>query len=992
MENNFTMQLATENSALTQFKKFNKVQWNKIEKVFDDPITNYVLETTRKLGNDNIKLTEIQYKYCGNNIYTTVIRPLLFNKNILNKDVSVIKEKQTKTKKKNKKAGNKLTKEEIIQNNIINGVTKNVEEAVKTYDMINYNPNYGFNSQYAEIKFATLLYAVHFWTHQKAVNLEQCYELYVGVKKILHYFVTNKNLSQIAYTDLSCAHTKLKTYCNFTYETMCSEFPRLCLTTNYDTIFKNLAIQPYESQIKLMNAMKAHKKSLILYKAMIGTGKTTITIALAEYVIGLRASLKATNQNEIQLLFACSVEPVRHQVCRMAYNQQIPFGVATIGDDKVVKVTNNFNCKSDNDRILIVSDLDCAIELLNKSQNYMLFVDEPTVGADQQNHPVTKAVSKLMILAPEKTILCSATLPDPHEIPSIISCFKEKHQSSVIESIYSKESLIGCELITPDGYTFLPHNNCTSVAELKIIIENLKTKPFIDRLYTAPVLYRLTKRMSEYNVPNILDLEKFFNHTSNLTQTNIQKGAIELLENLVILNDDSIIKKVCEPLEKVDKIKNIKDENTDSSEGFAWDESNESDDNSKNPLYDITKIFTDQAHLYMGNCLVISNDPTKFAFDNSKELLNGCDSATKIISKYVALETRFKQSLERLDSIKNEDDRSKKEQEIRNEHNPKLEFPSELQVNTLNHLMKFSPYMKDKIDNKLFQFENTLENISLDFNIPDWVMLLLFSKIGIYSPHTKSFAEGYIDSVLNMTANGQLAFLIACISICYGANYPFNHIIINDDAVCNNSIGTIVQALGRTGRPGQSWVGFGHIGPLTAARIMNYFRGIESDGISEEAKNLNMAFQLVLQEIRNSQPIKKITYDPKIQNIVPLSKVVPIKQEVIQNSIETQVDRKEPSKADVNSDWRNKKKPWEHKQNIEKLEKLAKPSLPNNTYVPPFRRTDQDGRRPFNQNTDGLQNNDRRPFNKTNTYGTHNNDKKPPNKPNADGWTTIHKK
>ena len=43
---------------------------------------------------------------------------------------------------------------------------------------------------------------------------------------------------------------------------------------------------------------------------------------------------------------------------------------------------------------MIVADLETAIELLKKDQDFILFIDEPTVGADQKNHPITKAVAK----------------------------------------------------------------------------------------------------------------------------------------------------------------------------------------------------------------------------------------------------------------------------------------------------------------------------------------------------------------------------------------------------------------------------------------------------------------------------------------------------------------------------------------------------------------------------------------------------------------------
>lgn len=859
----------------------------------------------------------------------------------------------------------------MIKNNIMSGVTKNIEDTVKSFDFAEYKTTYGFNSPYAEIKIATLLYATHYWLLKKPMNQDQCYELYVGIKKILCNITTNKNISKIACDDLAHAHNNLGKLCNFTYETMFSNFPRLCLMTDYDTVFRNLAIKPYESQTKLIDAIKTHKKGLFNYKAAIGGGKTTVAIAFCEYVITLRISQKANNSDQLatggtQFIFACSVEPVRHQVCQMAYNQCIPFGIGSIGEDKIVHITNNYNCKSDSDRILIVCDLDCAIELLNKSQNYVLFVDEPTVGADQRHHPVTNAVAKIIVLAPEKTILCSATLPETNEIAPIITYFSEKHVGAKIESIYSKESMIGCELINFDGYTLLPHNNCLTCEELQIIVNNLKTQSFIDRLYTAPVLYRLRKRLLENNIPNVINLETYFSNMGNLTQTNIQKAAIELLEGLLLLKDNSIIAKICQPLEKIDiditsrldKQIQMNDSSTENSnEGFAWDnedKSSSSDDIviQKQDVYDLNKIFMEQAYMYMGHCLVISKDPLKFAFDKSKTLLNNCDTASKIISKYTTSGNRFKQSLEKLESIKNEDDRSKKEQEIKNECKLSIDFPSILKLNTIDHLMQFAPHMKDKIDSKMFQFECILENIPLDFNIPDWVMLLLFAGVGIYQPHNKILCDSYNEYVLNMAANGQLAFLISDDSICYGANYPFNHVVIEDDIIENHSIGTLFQLIGRTGRVGKSWVGYAHIGQKTSMKIMNYIKGNESNGISDEAKNMNIAFKTVLNEIRNVKPNNKINQHSvpmiKPHNIIPLSDVVPIdpvvltKQHVAFNIMQNKkndidatdinicersqpiaVDKTpEPVKtiADTNPDWRKNKKPWELASNNKNLD------------------------------------------------------------------------
>src|SRR5439155_22602860 len=122
--------------------------------------------------------------------------------------------------------------------------------------------------------------------------------------------------------------------------------------------------------------------------------------------------------------------------------------------------------------------------------------------------------------------------------------------------------------------------------------------------------------------------------------------------------------------------------------------------------------------------------------------------------------------------------------------------------------------------------------------VPDWVMLLLFSGVGIYSPYSDLLDNGYTDLILNMVSDGKLAFLISDDNISYGANYPFSHVIIHDDVALQHSIGTIFQMAGRAGRVGQSWVAYAHIGDKTCQRIMNYIKGIENIGVTEEANNM----------------------------------------------------------------------------------------------------------------------------------------------------------
>lgn len=910
--NNMISDIKGENSEATQFKKFDRTQWVKIEKIYEDPLTNVILETMRRLGNADFKVDEVanNLKTCGDEIYSK-IRPILIEKNIIDKNIPItIKNKgQSKTAnvKKNKKAGNKLTKEDIIRNNIMSNVNKNIDEMLKTFASKRFNATYGFNSQYAELKLITFIYAINYCITSKNQDASQCYELLIGIRKTLHNIKNMQYLSEIAYNDLLYSYKKLGKHCDFKYATMFEKYPRLCLMTNYDTVFPNMAIKAYDSQISLINQIKTHKTGLFCYKAMIGTGKTTVVVALAEYINALRTMEKATNRKNsakkqpIQLIFTCSVEPVRHQVCRMAYNQQIPFGIAVIKNDNV-KIINNFSCKSDDERLLIVADLDATIELLNKSNNYILFIDEPTVGADQRDHPITNAVSKIITLAPPTTILCSATLPEPEEIPNIINYLKSRYAhlnaNYNVHSVCSKESLIGCEIIKSDGSILAPHNNCISCDELQTVTTNLKTKPFIDRLYTAPVVYKLCERMKKCGIENAIDLEEYFNDVTTLSQTNIQESAIKLLEILLEYKNDTLVETVCKPLEKINISNNCTkiydsqicdNQNDETESNFTWGDDNTNTDTTTSEVvvdgaYDLKEIFTTQAHRYLGGCLVVVCDPLKFAYENSIELLKNCETSARIVDKYNASLQKFNQALQKLSSIKNEDERTKKEQEIKGDFHPTLNFPEHLRINTIEHLVKFAPNMKNVIDKNSLMCKYSLENIPQTFNVPDWVMLLLFAGIGIYSPYDKKLSSSYTEYILNMSADGKLAFLISDDNISYGANYPFSHTISDDELTAKHSIGTIFQLMGRAGRVGQSWVAYAHVGDKTATRIMNYIKGIETIGITEEASNMNMSFERIQKEIEIFNECKKKDLLPKENtnkpSIIKLSEVTPIKKNV----------------------------------------------------------------------------------------------------------------
>lgn len=49
----------------------------------------------------------------------------------------------------------------------------------------------------------------------------------------------------------------------------------------------------------------------------------------------------------------------------------------------------------------------------------------------------------------------------------------------------------------------------------------------------------------------------------------------------------------------------------------------------------------------------------------------------------------------------------------------------------------------------------------------------------------------YYEEVQKLATNGQLALIISDDSMCYGVNYPLNHVIVTDEMACQRSVGAL---------------------------------------------------------------------------------------------------------------------------------------------------------------------------------------------------------
>lgn len=992
IDNNDNIDKNLEKNKRTTFDCIGSQGWKEIESELDHRTMN-VLQVLCDYVSDTKTDDNINILSCGDQYYE--LRKILVQHGILPNVEIKIEEK--KNKKKNKKKQSK-TKNEIIIANMTKKIMDLVGSTLKKKINDISDLNNIFNSPYVEVKLVGLMIMANMYIKKK-MSEKFCYELIMGIKKALHSSNNIRNKNQQCITDLKNFITagqkqvykhrdkiidadNLFDMVKFNYETLCYNYPKYLYCTKFDILFPWSSIKPYESQIDFLDKVKNfHSKnipSLYFYPAAIGGGKTTSIVPLGRYIEQYN---KRTN-NDVKIIFACSVEPVLIEVAKMFYNVDIPFAIIKIQDEElkisphfrykvkytVVKKKDGSKKKVDNKNkirhpILHIGDLASSYRMLQKYPDSILFLDEPTVGADKVDHPVTKAFINIMDICPPMTILSSATLPEPEQIQCIVDMYKSRHPNGELIKTLATESLIGCEIICKSGESLLPHYGCKTKSELKNIIDRVENDPFIGRLYPAPVVCKILKRLENLNiiVPTLDDL---FGNICNFNQTEIRKLAIKLL-NILVDCDDDIIENVCRPIEVV--ITNINDVEKESDSDFD-DSDNENEEytslsNSFSRMtYNFNEILTSQAHRYLGRCLVATSTPRLTAEKLFDELFKNKNiSANNIIKQYnseldqydrtVEKRTKFiensgrtinKSETARKEKYVDKDSKDVKSEKIQqlSEEKPKLKFSSQYRVNTINHIKKFCPSFIDSVEFDITNLQNIniLENYNLNMDISDKLMLLLFAGIGVYDPDDRLLKQEYNKVILNMMKNGELAFIFSGEHIFYGAHFPLSHVYICDDIAENHSIKSIFQLMGRAGRAGQSYIAFAHIEDYCKDKFQEYILG-DKNKCTIEAENIILQCDKFLQnnyvkgkEYENPNIVDDFEFElvVKGKDGLPVTFVPTTKIDIMNNEWTTVKNKssKDNTKKQDKNIWGETSKKWNNKD-------FATSKQVSGKYVPP---------------------------------------------------------
>jgi len=794
------------------------------------------------------------------------------------------KEKKKDTKKANGGTTNSNKKiDQMRMENTIRIIMKELETAEKSFDYESFALPAAFKLKILELRGIGYLQCLKYISQNRKEYLDSNGN--IKKKKILFVFgiiiasekfidsvadfegasllnpqLTSK-ISQQFVEDFKIVLNEMKILFRFDGMLCFYNAPQLIFYTDFDSAIPKKGIRPYEYQEKLtkivFDALKDQNKShIVTLRPMTGTGKTSSVVSIAKTI--QQYNTTADPEDKQILLFCCNQRSVLNQAAQWLFNSQIPFATAFNDKERGLRIINNWNCKTDDKRVAIVLSPDAAETLLTMNDTntkYVLFLDEPTIGADTKSSAARMNV-KLMMKLPKISILSSATLP-----AELYPWLKENHEimngETVFHDIYSNRIHIGCDIKTFDGVLVVPHMGVKTGAELKEIITGIEGLPFLGRSYTINVVYKLYEAMKDINRQvngeqiELPDIPKMFKDIKNLGTDSVRELAMFMLRILSNYPDD-IITKVCATRIELTKIQTIEDEpsengGTNDDDDIVWETEEKREVTNKVQF----ELFgTLDAHKYLQQNLIATTEPKKFALKYFSNLL--VDVKTEIgslkklesqLQQQMALWQKEMQRMEKNErQYKSQLERLQKEEEMI-DSKPSPNFPGKFQINTINHCKEYAKSSRIAIDRNMIRTELKLNDIQYStFNIDPDLILLLFCGVGVYTP---GLCPNYLSSVMSLAEAGLLAFFISDESVCYGTNWPIRRVFIDGKFSRIHSAKTIFQFISRAGRVGKSWIAEAFIDDECCQKIHATLHNTVED---VETKNLTELYEEIVAE------------------------------------------------------------------------------------------------------------------------------------------------
>jgi hypothetical protein len=574
----------------------------------------------------------------------------------------------------------------------------------------------------------------------------------------------------------------------------------------------------------ILNAVKNDESLLLFYKVPPANGKTLISTIISK-IIG---NFNKTASKKKTLLYICYNSIVRNEVAKLciAHNVDVKFWLAITKMDKYDGKIKTFvrpykNCYPDwNKRVfltekqkkeqqeknkakfsenihdqwefflretrplkyknteienydeaelpeMIIADLESAVKILEEFGDVVIpYFDEAFAAS---NLPIT---AKILSILPKVSILVSATLADPEEIPIVINDFKLRHNiisNDNIKVVKSDTQHISCTFIDPNGCIYAPNYSSKTIEELGELLKLFKNEPLIQRAYSLDVVFSIASILVN-DLESSLQFREYFKYIGSITHTKLRWYAFSILEYIKNNNRIDLLEKINSKSEKIIKMN----------------------------FLETSDILTKNAVFYQsGKTLHIAASDifNSHLVNIATPFLEGSPKIDTIIRDYCrekeSLEGELK-NLERNGSKESEEDRYELSNNI---SNVRIKWPSEFIINSVAHSKKFGTLGKLKQQN--CEIFGNIEETNI---LSEIIAKLFISGIGVYQP--EDFSNVQMD--LFLRNKDRFKFILSTPSIVYGTNISLSIIDIDKSFADNASKNTLYQLAGRAGRSGRS--------------------------------------------------------------------------------------------------------------------------------------------------------------------------------------------
>jgi len=414
---------------------------------------------------------------------------------------------------------------------------------------------------------------------------------------------------------------------------------------------------------------------------------------------------------------------------------------------------------------MIIADLESAYSLLKAYPNtFISYFDEAFASADMD---ITAKIMSVL----GHTVLVSATLAKPSEIPTVLANFKQRHaheNDDYLHIVKSNVQHISCTFINSHGNIYLPHDSVESFDKLIDFIPMLND-PIVKRGYSPEVVFNMVLKIDEH-LDESIKFKTKFPHIGQLTHESLREYACDVLRYIVLNNREDVFE-----LMKRDLIRKI-------------------------PNMDINTIFTTTAFKYQsGKTLHVAtmNDFNNHVNNISEPFLKGSPKVSDSVSLYRRTQKTIEGEMANILKNSKKDDDSEAEiahfQKDLNEL--RLIWPGEYILNSRAHASRFGTSQYLTMPN------NTVFGQIEDMDILDDVRAKLFlSSIGVYQP--SAFSDENMDQFLR-NKDG-FKFILSTPEIVYGTNISLSIIDIDSSFLSDSTRNTLYQLIGRAGRKGKS--------------------------------------------------------------------------------------------------------------------------------------------------------------------------------------------